>query len=162
MSTHGYKRPSTKPKVLSKPIPSYIRTNSGKYVRVSDYAKFVGQLTQKQNQRYLTYIYIIYIHVVYIYMYIRREKRDLDTQRSDVINVKLQKNDWKISNCWILNARTQSILFTPLSMLYFGLGSLLFPVRSPSKAYDSLSDLLWFPFGHQARHMTVCRICYAF
>ena len=76
-------------------------------------------------------------------MYIRREKRDLDTQRSDVINVKLQKNDWKISNCWILKARTQSILFTPLSMLYFGLGSLL------------------FPFGHQARHMTVCRICYA-
>ena len=67
-------------------LSSYIRTNSGKHVRVSATRSSWDNLHKnKTNDTWRTYIYI---HVAYIYVY-TPEKWNLDTQRSAVTNLSM-------------------------------------------------------------------------
>ena len=97
---------------------SYIRTNSGKHVRVSATRSSWDNLHKnKTNDTWRTYIYIYSCSIyIYVCVYAGKMKSRYATERGDECQT-ARKMIEKFLNCRILNVRTQSILFTPLSML---------------------------------------------
>ena len=127
-------------------LSSYIRTNSGKHVRVSATRSSWDNLHKnKTNDTWRTYIYIyIYIHVAYIYIYMCiRRKNEISIRNGAPWRMSnCKKNDWKIFELSDLECAHSKHPFYSSQHALGWSGEFAVSVRSPSEAYDSLSDLL--------------------